>query len=217
MDTVSKLHALRDFVVNLDPYSEHSAGMTPLDHIYRLLRLDFSRVEFRSPLPVDECEARLQELTDWHLSHRDKNADSPVVGEVSREDFFLYARPSSFNTFQTCLAGRMSPAGTGTRLECQYTIFLMAKIFLVLWFVVGGWIEIRTFYAAASALLLGSSRMPDGGSAWWGLAIPPAALLLGYGYVRFGRRRADDEKRMLIQFLARTLNARLILEGGPNA
>ena len=191
--------------------------MIPLDRLYRFFRLDFSRVEFRSPLAVEDCEARLQELTEWHLAHRDQVQDSPVVGEVSREDFFLYARPNSRNGFQTCLAGRMIPAANGTILETQFTIFFLAKAFLILWFVVGGWYGSRSVYTAASSLLFGSGQMPDGGSAWWGLAIPPAALALGYLYVRFGRRRADDEKRMLIQFLARTLNARLILDGGPNA
>jgi len=189
--------------------------MTILDHICRLLRLDFSRVEFRSPLPVDDCEERLRALTAWELPFRDRDADSPFVGDVSRDDFFLYAKPTSRNLFQTCLTGRMVPAASGTLLECRYTIFFLAKAFLVLWFIIGGWIEIRMFYAAAIALFSGSGRMPDGGSAWWGIAILPAALLVGLGAVRLGRRRAADEQRLLTQFMARTIGARLILEGAP--
>jgi len=187
--------------------------MTMLDDIWRLLRLDFSRLEFRSPLPVDDCEARLRDLTAWHVSPRGRDEASPVVGDVSREDFFLYARPVSRNAFQTCLAGRMIPTANGTVLECRFTIFLLAKIMLFLWFVVGAWLEIRMFDAAAGSLLHGSGQLESGYNAWWGIAIPPLAFLLGIGGVRLGRIGANEEQRSLIRFLAWSIDARRILDG----
>jgi hypothetical protein len=188
--------------------------MTLLDRVCAVLNLDFSRVEFRSPLSVDECEARLKDRTIWNLSAQGTDDRSPVVGDISREDFFLYPRPNSRNLFQVCLAGQMTEAGSGTRLEGRFTIFLLGKVFIFLWFGVGGWYAAGYFRAALTALVSGSGQMRDGGSAWLGLAVLPAGLALGLGAVRMGRMKAAEEKRQLGQFLAQAIKARQILDGG---
>jgi hypothetical protein len=95
------------------------------------------------------------------------------------------------------------------------TIFAMTKAFLIFWFTVGTWIEIRTFHTAANSLLFGSGRWSNGGSAWWEIIIPPTAFLFGIAACRLGRAGAKVERALLIRFLWSTLAAREIFEGAP--
>lgn len=183
--------------------------LSRLEPLLRFFRLDFSPVEFRSPLSLDQCEARLADMTVWN-----QNGDTPVIGEVSRDHFFLYAKPKSRNPFQTCLTGRMVPAGSGTLLDCRFTILTFAQAFLVVWFGIGGWIGIRSMIVAAGELLAGRADMPDGSSALESLLLPPLLFLGGYLLVRLGRRHAEEDRRMLVRFMGNTLSARQIIDGG---
>jgi hypothetical protein len=150
-----------------------------------------SAILLMSPLPPEECGARLREATDcsWLRWFGSK----PVFGRVSGLSVPLCKRIGYRNSFQTYLTGTLEPHGEGSAFRGTFGKHPLVVAFLVVWF---------------SALVIGGSFFviagPEGKAV--GLVIFPLMLAFGVMLVKFGQYLARDEEQFLAAFVAAVLD-----------
>jgi hypothetical protein len=166
-------------------------------------------IELISPLPQEECIARLRQAvgSEWSLS-----GGAPAIGRVGDASFRIRKRlPAAVhNSFQTRLRGTLSPAGTGTHLHCHLGMHPLIGIFMPLWFCL-----VLAF--AAGWIVIGVERGATGMQFWAGLIIPVFMLVFGVGLIAFGRFLARNERPFLLDFLRQTVDAQPIARQEPAA
>jgi hypothetical protein len=168
---------------------EKDIAMTPIDLV--------------SPLPRGECVRRLRENVGsyWGIGsgHR-------VIGEVGGDNIRLRKRIYYRNSFQPTLRGRLSdtPDG-GTRIRCEFAELPMLPVLIAVAVLI-------VLIAGMTVSLLAKSGVQLHNVPTAAIVAPllslPFFAALGFGVVYIGRRFARDEPRFLVDFLAKTLEAR---------
>lgn len=165
--------------------------------------LGYARDELVSPLPVDECIARLQEAVGGAFD------DRPVVGSVGQRSLRVRQRlHQSKNSFQTYLRAALEGDGKSTRLACRFGPHPFVMVFMVFWL--------------ASALAIGAAFWTLGLPAQGGGDIPILAriapftmLPMGIVLLGVGRYFARGERQFLLDFLRRTIEAQPLPKSQP--
>jgi len=150
-----------------------------------------TRIEFSTPLPLDECERRLRDAVDtrrftfWSESHY---TQTEVVGSVTGNSFKIRKRGRQANSFAPVLAGRMESAPSGTVVKARFRMPLFTLVFMFVF----------PIFAAS---------FMSAGFGWAPIIIPlviAASLFLMYAATR---KHASQERTYLRDFLLATLNA----------
>jgi hypothetical protein len=161
-----------------------------------------STIELVSPLPPDECAARLGEATDNEELLSWPGA-RPVIGRVSGGSVRLRKRIGDRNSFQTILVGELEEHKGGTLFRGRAGVDTVVTIFMAVWFcwvvLVGGPIFV---FAICEMLGIDVGVVKPKGNLALGVAGFPLMLAFGVGLVRSGRRQARDEERFLVAFVA---------------
>jgi hypothetical protein len=157
-----------------------------------------SAVELVSPLPPDECVARLRLAIDpggLFLGFGSR----PVIGRVFGRWVCLRKRIGYSNGFQTFITGAFEPRGGGSVFRGKAGLHPLVIVFMAVWYaglVLPGVMFCRTH---AQSGLLGNAP----------LALVPLCIIgpLGAIGLRFSRYLARGEQRFLIAFMAGVLEA----------
>jgi hypothetical protein len=166
-----------------------------------------SAVELVSPLPPEECAARLREATDnegllsWFRSR-------PVIGRVSGRSVRLRKRIGYGNSFQAILVGRLEERDGGTVFRGKAGVSTFVTIFMAAWFCGVGLLGGAMSVIAIGEMLgvkFGERPMERSLALPLVAVIAPLMLTFGVGLVRFGRWLARDEERFLVAFVADTI------------
>jgi hypothetical protein len=161
-----------------------------------------------SPLPLAECLRRLREATDgmWAMA-----GSKPVLGSVGDTAVRLRKRTYYRHSSQVWLSGQFAQENGRTRFHGTVGLHPFVRTCLEYWVAAvllgGGAVFVRTLRLLfAGHLLLNDGALPP--TFWLGIIVPP--LLLGFGVILlvFGDRFSSDEPRFLIEFLARTIEAK---------
>lgn len=159
-----------------------------------------------SPLPLTECVRRLRAATDglWSIG-----GSKPVQGSVSETAIRLRKRIHYRNSLQCWLSAKLSEDNGQTRLHCTVGLHPFVRRFLEIWigivFVVGLTMTMQTTW-----LWLRASPLSP--NAWLGVVFPLIMAGLAVVLLKFGNALAQDEPAYLIEFLARTIDAREVGE-----
>jgi hypothetical protein len=173
-----------------------------------------------SPLPVAECVRRLRAATDgmWAIA-----GSKPVLGSVRDKAVRLRKRSYYRHSSQVWLSGKFAEENGQTLFHGTIGLHPTVRVVLEYWVAAvllgGGAVFIRTVRRLFAGGILGHHGLSGYGAlygslydwppgVWLGLVVPP--LLLGFGVILlvFGDRFSSDEPRFLIEFLARTIDAR---------
>lgn len=152
-------------------------------------------VELTSPLPPDECAARIRDRIDAG-GGRPLFAGRPVVGSVTGRSARLRRRLEYLNSFQTALEGSFDPQGGGSVSRGEMRFAPAAAVRLGCFLAAGTVFAVVAFPFALIAAL--SDKMP-------------APLLLvfaaipGVPWVAYRLARAD--KAYLTEFVAAAVDA----------
>jgi hypothetical protein len=158
-----------------------------------------SEIELTSPLPPDECIARLQAAIDHYSFRALVFGSKPVLGRVSLHSIHLRKRIDYQNSFQTVLSGWLEPDGSGTVFHGRTGMGLFIIVFMALLFSFLLLLGVLLFLAT----LIGANHVDN--SLLIGVLLLLGLLAWGAGLIWFGRYLARGEDRFLIDFLAETL------------
>ena len=164
-------------------------------------------IELFSPLPPEECEARLRESTDrdgllsWSSSWA-------VVGRVSGQSVRLRKRIGYRNSFQTFLTGSLEGCDGSTVFRGKAGMHPFVAGLMALWFGLLVFIGGAGFVAGVGGLFGGRGHP-------LGMVGLPVGLAFWGGLVWFGRWLARNEEAFLIGFLAEVIAARRAPEAEP--
>jgi hypothetical protein len=153
-------------------------------------------VELVSPLAREDVVRRLQAAVDseWTFAGRKE-----AVGQIGADAFRLRARIFYRNSFQTFLFGKLVAEGRRTRLVARSGMHPLAALFMTLWLAAVG---------AFAVVGLSAAVEPADAAAGLLFLVPLAMFGFGIALVGIGRWIARDERRRLIAFLERTVEAR---------
>jgi hypothetical protein len=167
-----------------------------------LQRLTGAPIDLLSPLPQDECCRRLSEAIDKPMTWFGKR---PVIGRVDGLVLRASKRVPYRNSFQTELTAAFTRHDAGTRISCR---FAMNQFVVVLMLSVLGVVSL-VFLLTLPSVILGLLALEPGNEVQLPvLAIPAAMLVAICGIAAIGLTLAADERRFLIDFLCRTVDAR---------
>jgi hypothetical protein len=154
-------------------------------------------VELVSPFARDELVRRLQAAVDseWTFSGRKE-----AVGRVAADALRLRARIFYRNSFQTFLFAKLIADGRRTRVVARTGMHPLAAVFMTLWLAAVG---------AFAFVGLSAAMQPADAAETGPLFLAPLAMFgFGVALVGIGRWIARNERQRLIDFLARTVEAR---------
>ena len=159
-------------------------------------------IDLVTKLPRAECERRLRRTvaSEWSLV-----TDSGVVGRIEADSFRIHKKIYYRNSFQQHLYGRLldTPDG-GTRISSEIREMNLKPILIL-----AGAIALLSVIGVLWPILSHRAQFHDVPLI---ALIAPAGvipLLLGIGVlaVTIGRYAARNERRYLLEFLGRTLDA----------
>jgi hypothetical protein len=164
-----------------------------------------------SPLPLDECVRRLRAATDggWAIA-----GQKPVLGAVGDNSIRLRKRSYYRHSSQCWLSGKFVEADGQTWLHCTAGLHPVVRVILEYWVACmllgGGAVFVRSLHV----MWAGHEPLPQ--NLWLGILIPP--LLFGFGalLLAIGDRPSGDEPRFLLEFVARTIDAKETWGRGDN-
>jgi hypothetical protein len=161
-----------------------------------------------SPLPLSECVRRLRAATDgmWAMA-----GSRPVLGSVGDRLVRLRKRTYYRHSSQVWLSRQFADDNGQTRFHGTVGLHPLVRTVLEYWVAAallgGGAVFVRTLRLLfAEHLLFVEGPLPP--TVWLGIIVPP--LLLGFclTLLVFGDRFSSDDPRFLIEFLARTIEAK---------
>jgi hypothetical protein len=159
-------------------------------------------IELLSPLPEDECRRRLSEAIDRPMTWFGKR---PVIGRVDGLVLRASKRVPYRNSFQTELTAAFTQRDAGTRISCR---FAMNQFVVVLMLSVLGVVSL-VFLLTLPSVIQGLLAPETGDAASLPVSAIPAVMLVAIcGISAIGLALAADERRFLIDFLCRTVDAR---------
>lgn len=124
-----------------------------------------------------------------------------VTGHGSEQDMMLFVYRTNVQTnMNVRLVATMQPDGTGTRIEGKIGPASNVTCFMIMWF---GFLSI--FLVAAGFAAAGGAPFE-----FWGMfgGIPLAMMVFGAVLFRVGRGPKGKDEGLILDFLARTVQAR---------
>jgi hypothetical protein len=165
-------------------------------------RLTGAPIELLSSLPEDECRQRLSEAIDRPMTWFGKR---PVIGRIDGPVLRASKRIPYRNSFQAQLTATFTECRGGTRVSCR---FAMNQFVVVLMLSVLGVVSLVFLLTLPGAILGLLAPEPGDSVPLPVLAIPAAMLVAICGISAIGMALAADERRFLIDFLCRTVDAK---------
>jgi hypothetical protein len=167
---------------------------------------------YTSELSKQECLRRLQAHTGRGPSLWNRWAEGTISAKVRGDRFRLFAwGPINLrNSFVPLFYGRIEEASGNTHIRGGFRMHPVVQAFLVLWF--GGLVAM----AALLVLLPASSWGPGVAPPALSVLGPVVMILIGFGFVRFGRWLARGQVESVQSFLVSELKAQACNEGSPN-
>jgi hypothetical protein len=166
-----------------------------------------NHTEFLTPLTPAQCVERLAAVVDSEqLGLFSVAGLNPVIGEVTESSLRLRKRIGYRNSFQTYLTAALRPTSGGTVLSCDLATHPLVRMFMYFWFGIVALVGAPAYLALLGPVTCGPAMVEE--HALIGLLVPPTMLAFGLALVGLGRFLARDEADFLVEFLARTLDAR---------
>jgi len=155
-------------------------------------------IDLYSPLPPDEIARKLKAIMDDPMT----TATARVYGSGSQYDMTLrYARRNVQNPMAPTLEAAMEPKGEGTRITGTLGLTRSGRLFPFVWhgflslFVIVG---VTVAWFVPEALLFGVIFA----------GIPLFMMVVGSLAFRAGGAKDDEDRREIMRFLSRELDAR---------
>jgi hypothetical protein len=164
------------------------------------------RLDLISPFPLRECVRRLRAATDgvWAIS-----GSKPVQGTVRDTSIRLRRRIFARNSFQCWLSAKLIDDDGQTRLYCTIGLHPFVLVFLEIWIAIVAVVGLTIAMQTAWLWLRGSPLSPN---AWLGIVFP--LIMAGFAILllKFGNHLSQEEPAFLLEFLERTIDARVTAE-----
>ena len=165
----------------------------------------------RTPLPIEECKARLASGVDVErlaFTWSGHAGSRPILGKFSENGFRLQKRRYYRNEFAPFFYGRFVRADRGTFIEGEFRMHPFARAFMIFWF------SFLVLYFAVA--LVQYAMEPPGVRGGRGLLLvfPFGMMAFGIALVRFGRWLGRGEERAIVAFLKTTFEANEAGSGG---
>jgi hypothetical protein len=164
---------------------------------------------FHTDFDPEACVRRLDESIDpWHrtpLSFSGFEGSKPVIGWINGYEFRLRKRRYYNNGFAPEFYGNLKANGRGTVVEGYFDMARVTKAFMRIW--LGGTILIgaAVFFSTLRDLIRETSNAHEG--LLIGLLVPPAMVLFGVLFPKFGLWLGRNEEKYILEFLQTTLIA----------
>lgn len=155
------------------------------------------RIVLHSPLDPVALATKLRDV----LGDEKAKPKAGVTGHGSEQDMMLFVyRPNIRTNMNVRLVATMQPDDTGTRIEGKIGPASYVTCFMVFWF---GFLSIFLVIAGFSA----ANGAPF---EFWGIfgGIPLAMMAFGALLFRLGRGPKGKDEEAILDFLARTVQAR---------
>jgi hypothetical protein len=155
------------------------------------------RVILHSPLAPVTLAKKLRDV----LGGEEAKPKAGVTGHGSEQDMMLFVYRTSVRTnMNVRLVATMQPDGSGTRIEGKIGQPSNVTCFMIFWF---GFLSIFLVVAGVSAI----NGAPF---EFWGIfgGIPLSMMVFGAALVRVGRGPKGKDEKAILDFLARTVQAR---------
>ncbi|WP_066589734.1 hypothetical protein [Sphingomonas pruni] len=155
------------------------------------------KIVLHSPLAPIALATRLRDV----LGDEKAKPKKGVTGHGSEQDMMLFVyRPNVQTNMNVRLTATMQPDGTGTRIEGKIGQASNVTCFMIFWF---GFLSIFLVVAGISAINGAPFEFwgPFGG-------IPLTMMVFGAALVRVGRGPKGKDEKAILEFLARTVQAR---------
>ena len=169
------------------PFTLHSA-LTPAAAVDALRRT------------VDPRRRTLFSLTGYRGS-------LSILGDISETGFCLQKRRLWRNDFAPHLYGQIKPESGGSRIEVHSDFSRWTKTFMKIWLAGVILFGLPIFVVSVRDRFTGSHFMT--GDAWTGIIVFPAMILWGFLLPRIGRFLGRGDEPFLLEFVQRTLAARV--------
>jgi hypothetical protein len=160
-----------------------------------------------SPLPLHECVRRLRAATDggWAMA-----GQKSVLGAVGDNSIRLRRRSYYRHSAQCWLSGKFVEADGQTWLHCTIGLHPIVRVVLEYWVACvllgGGAVFVRSLHMSLHLARAGHEPLPD--ILWPGILGPPLLVAFGAVLLAIGDRPSGDEPRFLVEFVARTIDAK---------
>jgi hypothetical protein len=155
------------------------------------------KIARHSPLDPVTLAKKLRDV----LGGEEAKPKAGVTGHGSEQDMMLFVYRTSVRTnMNVRLVATMQPDGSGTRIEGKIGPASNVTCFMIFWF---GFLSIFLVIAAYSA----ASGAPF---EFWGIfgGIPLSMMAFGALLFRVGRGPKGKDEKAILEFLARTVQAR---------
>lgn len=130
-----------------------------------------------------------------------------ILGEVTGNTFRLQKRRYWRNDFAPHLFGQFQPEVGGSRIEAHFDVSRWTRNFMRFWLVGVALLGGPIFVLCVIDLTTGSHHTT--GDARVGLIVPLALVFWGFLLPKIGRLFGRGDERFLLEFVQRTLTARL--------
>jgi len=160
-------------------------------------------IRLRTPLPIEECTARLASGVDVErlaFSWSGHAGSRPILGKFSENGFRLQKRRYYRNEFAPFFYGRFVSADPGTLIDGEFRMHPFTRAFMTFWF------SFLALYLAVVLIQLAMGRPGIQEDRGLLLAFPFGMMAFGVALVKFGRWLGREE-RAIVAFLKTTLEA----------
>ncbi len=150
-------------------------------------------------LPVEECNARLRAGIDPErlaFSWSGFAGSKPILGKVRDSGFRLRKRRYYKNDLAPFFYGRFVPEGSSTRIEGEFKMHPVARVFVIVWFSF-----LACLFVIASIPFVKGRQDADVGTLLASIGLAAFGIVL----IKFGRWLARGEGRAIVAFLESTL------------
>jgi hypothetical protein len=166
-------------------------------------------ITFHTDFDPEACIRRLDSSIDaWHrtpLSFSGFEGSKPVIGWINGYEFRLRKRRYYNNGFAPEFYGYLKANGRGTVVEGYFDMARVTKAFMRIWLAGVILIGAAVFFSTSRDLIRGASHASDGFLI--GLLVPPAMVLFGVLFPKFGLWLGRNEEKYILEFLQTTLIA----------
>lgn len=173
------------------------------------LRSHMSAITYTTDYTKDECIRRLQAHTG--RSRWSRWAEGTISAKIRGDHFRLFAwGPANVrNSFAPLFYGYFEEDKGKTRIKGHFRMHPIVWAFLVVWF--GGLMAMSCLILLLPPSAWGSGQSPSG----FVVLGPVGMMLLGFGFVQFGRWLASGQAERLELFLAHELKAQPCHQASP--
>ena len=156
---------------------------------------------FDTRIAIDECKARLASSIDAErlgFSWSGYAGSKPILGQLHDSNFRLQKRRYYRNSFAPFFFGRFVTVEGGTRIEGEFRMHPLVKVFMSVWY---GFLGLM-FVVMLITVIAGRADVQRGALA--GLVIPLGMAAFGFALIKFSRWLGRNEETAIIAFLKST-------------